>query len=121
MDSNLPGSSLWDPPGKNTGVVCRVFLQGIVPSRNQTRVSYVSCIADRFFTTEPPGKPLFILIFIYIHMNKILESIRLMVFNKNFQISHPMKQTFPRPKYHILSRLLKFIGSMMAIYKTDSW
>lgn len=54
-------------------------------------------------------------------MNKILESIRLMVFNKNFQISHPMKQTFPRPKYHILSRLLKFIGSMMAIYKTDSW
>ena len=54
-------------------------------------------------------------------MDKILESIRLMVLNRNIQISHPMKPTFPCSKYHIMSRLLKFIGSMMAICKTDSW
>ena len=95
--------------------------RGSSQPRDQTRVSYVSCIADRFFTTEPPGKPLCIPIFIYIHMDKILESIRLMVLNRNIQISHPMKPTFPCSKYHIMSRLLKFIGSMMANCKTDSW
>ena len=40
----------WDFPGKNTGVGCRFLLQGIFLTR-------VSCIAGRFFITEPPGKP----------------------------------------------------------------
>ena len=30
---------------------------GIFPTRDRTCVSYVSCIADRFFTAEPPGRP----------------------------------------------------------------
>ena len=29
MDYNLPGSSPWDSPGKNTGVGCHFLLQGI--------------------------------------------------------------------------------------------
>ena len=44
---------------------CHFLLQGTPPSagissqpRDQTRVSCVSCIAGRFFTTEPSRKPL---------------------------------------------------------------
>ena len=37
----------WDSPGKNTGVGCHAFLQGIFQTMDQTRVS---CIAGRFFT-----------------------------------------------------------------------
>ena len=52
MDCSLPGLSAY-----------RVFWArtlewvAISSSRNQSRVSYTSCIAGRFFTTEPPGKP----------------------------------------------------------------
>ena len=45
----------WNFLGKNTGVGCRFLFQGIFPPRDQTCVSYISCIAGRFFTTEPPG------------------------------------------------------------------
>ena len=44
-DCWLPGSCPWDSPGKNTGVGCHFLLQGIVPTRNQTRVSSISCIS----------------------------------------------------------------------------
>ena len=55
MDCSPPGSSVHgDSPGKSTGVGCHALLQGIFPTRDQTQVS---CIAGRFFTTEPPGKP----------------------------------------------------------------
>ena len=37
----------WDFPGKNIGMDCHVFLQGIFRPRNWTQVS---CIACRFFT-----------------------------------------------------------------------
>ena len=37
----------WSSPGKNIGVGCHSFLQGIFPSRDRT---WVSCIAGRFFT-----------------------------------------------------------------------
>ena len=33
MDYSLPGSSPWDSPGKNTGVGCHSFLQGILPTQ----------------------------------------------------------------------------------------
>ena len=52
--ARLPG--LWDSPGKNTGVGCHFLLQGIFPTRAQT---CVSCLEGGFFTTEPPGKPLY--------------------------------------------------------------
>ena len=35
----------WDSPGKNTGVGCHFFLQGIVPTQGSNPgLSYVSCI-----------------------------------------------------------------------------
>ena len=43
-----------DSPGKNTGVGCPSLLQGIFPTQGSKAVS---CIAGKFFTVEPPGKP----------------------------------------------------------------
>ena len=42
-----------DSPGKNTGVGCHALFRGSSWPRDWTQVS---CIAGRFFTTEPPGK-----------------------------------------------------------------
>ena len=42
----------WNSPGKNTRVGCHSLLQKIFPPQDKT---LVSCIAGRFFTTEPPG------------------------------------------------------------------
>ena len=47
-----------DSPGKNIGAGCHALLQGMFPTRDPTQVS---CIAGRFFTTEPPEKPSFLL------------------------------------------------------------
>ena len=44
-------------PDKNTGVGHHALLQGSSQPRDQTCVSCDSCIAGRFFTAEPPGKP----------------------------------------------------------------
>ena len=45
VDCSPPGSSVHrDSPGKNTGVGCRAFLQGISQPGDRTCVSYVSCI-----------------------------------------------------------------------------
>ena len=33
MDCSLPGSSVWDSPGKNTGVGCHFLFQGIFPTQ----------------------------------------------------------------------------------------
>jgi len=45
----------WDSPGKSTRVVVMPSSRGSSQLRDRT---WVSCIAGRFFTTEPPGKPL---------------------------------------------------------------
>ena len=38
VDCSLPGSFVhWDPPGKNTGVVCHALLQGIFPTQGWNR------------------------------------------------------------------------------------
>ena len=58
MDCSLPGSSVH-------GILQARILEWVAtPSsrespwpRDETHVSYVSCIAGRLFTTEPPGKP----------------------------------------------------------------
>ena len=47
----------WDSLGKNTGVGCYAFLQGIFSTQASTQVSYVSCLASEFFTAELPGSP----------------------------------------------------------------
>ena len=45
----------WDSSGKNAGVGCHFFFQGIFLTQGLN-----SCfvIAGRFFTTGPPGKPM---------------------------------------------------------------
>ena len=52
---SLPGS--WNSPGKNSGVGCHVLLQGIFPTQRLNPFSCGSCIAGRFLTVEPPGRP----------------------------------------------------------------
>ena len=52
----FPGKGFF--PGKNNGVGYHALLQGSFWPRNQTQGSYSSFLAGRFFTTEPPGKPL---------------------------------------------------------------
>ena len=46
----------WDSLGKNTGGVTWDHLQEIFSTQGWNCVSCSSCIAGRFFTTEPPGK-----------------------------------------------------------------
>ena len=57
MDHSLPGSSV------HAILQARMLKWVAMPSsrrsfqpRNPTSISYVSCIAGRFFTAEPPGK-----------------------------------------------------------------
>ena len=53
MGCNLPDSSVCgDSPGKNTGVGCHALLQGSSQLRDQTRVSYVSCIGRQVLYHE---------------------------------------------------------------------
>ena len=61
------GSSVrGDSPAKNTGVGCHASSRGSSRCRDQTHVSYVSCIAGRFFTVRatweatPPLLPEFL-------------------------------------------------------------
>ena len=56
MDCSPPGFSVHGI-GKNTGVGCQASSRGSSQTRDWTYISCVSCIAGRFFTTEPPGKP----------------------------------------------------------------
>ena len=44
----------WDFPGKNTRVGCHFLLQESSRSRDQTCISRLSCIVDKFFIAEPP-------------------------------------------------------------------
>ena len=45
---------LWNSPGKNTGVVSHILLQGSSGPRDQTRIS---CTESDSTLSEPPGKP----------------------------------------------------------------
>ena len=60
-DYSLPGSSVHGIlQGKNTGVGCHALLQGIFPPRGRIcGISWVFCIAGRFFTIELPGKSIY--------------------------------------------------------------
>ena len=56
MDYSLSGSCPWDFPGKNTGVGCHFHLHRIFLTQGMN--SRLLHWAGRFFTTEPPGKPI---------------------------------------------------------------
>ena len=59
MGCSLPGSSVHRI--FQTGILEQVavsYSKGSSQSRDQTRISCISCIAGRFFTIEPPEKPL---------------------------------------------------------------
>ena len=47
MNHSLPGSSVWDSPGKNTEVGCHALLQGTSQLRDGTHFSYISCTGRR--------------------------------------------------------------------------
>ena len=51
------GQCLVHSPGKNTGVAISSS-RGSSQPRDWTRISCISCIAGRFFTAEPLGKPI---------------------------------------------------------------
>ena len=51
-----------DSPGKNTGVGYHALLQGIFLTQGLNPSLRVSCATDRFFTFEPPGKPVSLLL-----------------------------------------------------------
>ena len=58
MNCSPPGLSVHgDSPGKNTGGGCHTLLQGIFLTQGLNCISCGPCIAGRFFTTEPLGKP----------------------------------------------------------------
>ena len=50
----------WDFSGKNAGVSCHFLLQGIFLTQRSNPSLVSPALADRFFTTETPGKPYFI-------------------------------------------------------------
>ena len=63
MVCSLPGSSVHGIfQARMLEWVAMPSSRGSSQSRSQTKVSNGSCIADRFFTTEPPGKPVYLLL-----------------------------------------------------------
>ena len=48
----------WDFSGKDTGMGCHFLLQGNLPDPGVNPKS--PALAGDFFTTEPPGKPLYL-------------------------------------------------------------
>ena len=60
----------WDFPGKNTGVGCHALPQGMIP--NQQLNPCLLCLLHwqaGSFTTEPPGKPLYMYRHAYLHIS----------------------------------------------------
>ena len=49
IHGTLPARFLcsWDFPGKNAGVGYHFLLQGIFPTQDQTRISYLFCVCRR--------------------------------------------------------------------------
>ena len=53
----------WDFSGKDTGVGCHFLLQGLFQTQGlNPHLLQAPALASRFFTAEPPGKPIFMLL-----------------------------------------------------------
>ena len=63
LDCSPPGSVRATAQARLLEWVAISFSRGFSPPRDQT---WVSCIAGRFFTTEPPGKPTVLLWYLFI-------------------------------------------------------
>ena len=62
MDYSLPRLLCpWDFQARILEWVAISSSRGFAQPREQTHVSCISCLAGRFFTTEPPGKSKFFL------------------------------------------------------------
>ena len=58
MGCSPPGSSVWDSPGKNTGVGCHALLQGIFPTQGlNPRLLGLLHWQVGSLPRAPPGKP----------------------------------------------------------------
>ena len=99
----------WNPPSKNTAVGWHFFLQGIFPTQRLNL-----CLAGRFFTSEPLGKPtrwfsqrqnlgnIFLLFETINDANDILSlgSWKSEPWLQN--LKNERKQNVPKPKWHYL-------------------
>ena len=56
MDCTIRLLCPWDSPGKNACLITIFSSSGSSQSRDWTHISCCSCIAGRFFTTQPLGK-----------------------------------------------------------------
>ena len=71
IDGSPPGSSVHG--SLQTRILEQIaisYSRQSSPPRNQTRISCFSCIAGRFFTTVPPGKPRNTLYYLFKPMNQ---------------------------------------------------
>ena len=74
MDCYLPGSSMWDSPGKNTGVGIHSLLQQIFPVQASSLHLLSPAMAGRFFIAS--AKHTLILVFILsnkLHYDTIIK------------------------------------------------
>ena len=71
MDYGPPGSSVCGIfcSGKNSGVCYHFLLQWILPTQGLNLSPESPVLAGSFFTTEPPGKPLFRFFLCYCFLN----------------------------------------------------
>ena len=68
----------WGFPGRNTGVGCHFLLQGIFLTQGSNlSLLKVSCITGRFFSTEPPGKTIYIKVYKDIYLNHFVVQLKL--------------------------------------------
>ena len=71
----------WDFPGKNTGMGCNFLLPGFSLTQGLNQCLHVSCIEGRFFTTEPPGKLIYVFCFFLISLTMNICQLALVVKN----------------------------------------
>ena len=77
MVCSLPGSSVLGIfQARMLEWVAMPSSRGSSRSRSQTKVSNGSCIADRFFITEPPGKPVYLLL-LFFKNSLVVQQLRL--------------------------------------------
>ena len=108
---------------------CHFLLQGSSQPRDRTCVSYVSCIASRFFIPEPSGKPcsylyVFFLWLWTIRINKLfLERWTLilsLIFQSSKQLNIRRYQLLCRQSLKNMEFIMAFITTWCYFYNPNS-